>query len=87
MTVASSRLEREEVVGRLARLTRQQLLNELVNWTVKNDEIAEEAREVRSRRAESRTMLEIIAGELRGRAGGEPHELHGGGDRPQAVAS
>lgn len=78
MTVANARTERDETIGKLAGLSRSALLHELVAWTVTAAEIAEESRELRARRAEGRTMLELIAGELRNRQGVGPHEVQSG---------
>ena len=71
MTVANARTERDETISKLAGLSRSALLHELVTWTVTAAEIAEESRELRARRAEARTMLELIAGEVRGRKANE----------------
>lgn len=73
MTVANVRTERDAAIGKLASLTRSQLLHELVEWAVTASEIADEARDFRARRAEARTMLELISGEFRNRAA-VPHE-------------
>ena len=83
MTVANARTERDAAISKLAGLSRSALLHELVTWTVTAHAIAEESRELRRRRAEARTMLELIAGEVTGRQDGErPRELH-----PTEVAS
>ncbi len=42
-------------------------MTELVTWTVRAQDLAEESRELRRQRAESRGMLELIAAELRHR--------------------
>jgi hypothetical protein len=74
VTVANVRTERDAAIGKLAGLTRPQLLHELVLWAVTASEIADEARDFRARRAEARTMLELISGELRNRGAATPHE-------------
>lgn len=69
MTVANSREERGRVIGQLVTMSHGRLVAELERWTIRADEIAEEARELRQRRGESRTMLDLIAAELRTRNG------------------
>jgi len=69
MTVANSREERGRVIGQLAGMSHGRLVSELEAWTIRADEIADEARELRQRRGESRTMLDLIAAELRTRNG------------------
>jgi hypothetical protein len=71
MSVANSRVERDAEIGRLANLSQSKLLHELVTWTVNENEIADESREIRRRRAEARTMRELVAGEIRARHGGQ----------------
>lgn len=66
-TVANSREQRDKAVAHLASLSRGGLVHELVSWTVRAQDLAEESRELRRQRAESRGMLELIAGELRSR--------------------
>lgn len=82
MPVANSRSDREKLVGELATMSRHALLQELVTHTVTAHEIAEESREVRRRRAETRVTLELIAAELKGRV--DATEAH---PRPEVVAS
>jgi len=74
-TVANSRELRDKIVGHLATLSRQALLHELVSWTVAAQDLADESRELRRRRAESRGMLELIAREIRGRQAAQPAEV------------
>jgi len=74
MTVANSREERGKAIAQLAGLSHGRLVGELESWTIRADEIAEEARELRRRRGESRTMLDLIAAELRTRSG-RPHAV------------
>ncbi len=66
-TVANSREQRDKAVAHLAALSRGGLMTELVTWTVRAQDLAEESRELRRQRAESRGMLELIAAELRHR--------------------
>lgn len=66
-TVANSREERDKAVAALAGMSRMHLLGELVTWTVRAQDLAEDARELRRDRGEARGMLELIAAELRGR--------------------
>ena len=72
MTVANSREERGKVIATLAGMSHGALVRELEAWTISHDEIAEEARGLRQRRGESRTMLDLIATELRARQGARP---------------
>jgi hypothetical protein len=78
MTVANSREERGKAIAQLAGMSHGALVRELETWTITADEISEEARELRRRRGESRTMVDLIAAELRSRQGIA---------RPEAIAS
>lgn len=78
MTVANSREERGKVIAQLAGMSHGALVRELEAWTITGDEIAEEARDLRRRRGESRTMLDLIATELRGRRGARPEVVADG---------
>lgn len=75
MTVANSRQERGKSIAQLAGMSHGGLVRELEAWTITADEIRDEARELRQRRAEARTMVELIAGELRSRRGALPTSI------------
>lgn len=75
MSVANSREERGKAIGQLAGMSHGALVRELETWTITADEIREDAREVRRRRGEARTMLELIAAELRDRRASSPTSL------------
>lgn len=75
MSVANSKEERGKAIAQLAGASHGALVRSLEAWTITADEIREEARELRQRRGEARTMLELIATELRGRRQVEPAEL------------
>lgn len=83
MSVANSRGDREKRVGELATMSRHALLQELVAHTVTAHEIAEESREVRRRRADTRVTLELIAAELKNRVDGA-EQAH---PRPEVVSA
>lgn len=85
MTVANSREERGKAIAQLAGMSHGALVRELEGWTITADEIAEESRELRRRRGESRTMLDLIASELRSR-GGRSASTPAETTRPEAVA-
>lgn len=84
MTVANSREERGKAIAQLAGMSHGALVRELEGWTITADEIAEDARELRRRRGESRTMLDLIAAELRSRGGRAATASEA--TRPEAVA-
>jgi hypothetical protein len=75
VSVANSRQERGKSIAQLVGMSHGGLVRELEAWTITQDEIRDEARELRQRRSEARTMVELIAGELRNRRGAVPTSI------------
>jgi hypothetical protein len=74
-SVANSREERGKAIAQLAGMSHGAIVRELEAWTITADEIREESRELRRRRGEARTMLELIAAEVRNRRVAQPTVL------------
>lgn len=66
-TVANSREVRDKAVAHLSTLSSKGLMQELVTWTVRAQELSEASSDLRRERGEARGMLELLAAELRGR--------------------